>query len=100
MSDQTHTPSKQYCEWFDLGTYYLTDWTAQDILDVLEGRVAFDDVSPEAQAAAQREFESGAKEVLQLPDKDARRAALATLPPLVKEKMQKEILKLWDQQNA
>lgn len=88
--------AKQYAEWFDLGAYYMTDWVQVDKLDVLNGHVAFEDAAPDIQALTMPEFTEGAKEILQLPTKDARRKALATLPDKVRPKIEKEIMRIWE----
>lgn len=62
---------------------------------VLQGRVSLEDEEPGIQSACSKYIYDGASIILKLPSREARRAALDRLPPLIRPHLEREIMRLW-----
>jgi hypothetical protein len=62
---------------------------------VLMGKVALEDEDQGIQSVCSKYIFDGAKSVLRLPTKEARRAALDRAPPLIRPHLEREIMRLF-----
>ena len=67
--------------------------------EVLKGEVHYELAQPAIQSACRLQIYEGACEILRLPDKEARRAALNKLPALIRPYVEEEAMRLWRIQN-
>jgi hypothetical protein len=62
---------------------------------VLSGKVDMKDAPEYVQSWARLPIHQGAKEVLSLPTKEKRRAALMRVPPSIRPYIEAEIMRIW-----
>lgn len=62
---------------------------------VLMGKVALEDEDQGIQSVCSKYIFDGAKAVLRLPTKEARRAALNRAPPLIRPHIEREVMRLF-----
>jgi hypothetical protein len=62
---------------------------------VLMGKVALEDEDQGIQSVCSKYIFDGARAVLRLPTKEARRAALDRAPPLIRPHLEREIMRLF-----
>lgn len=75
-------------------------WIRKQINDVLTGALPLEEADPSVQSNCRFYFYEGAVEILALPTKQARIAALAKIPALVRPHVEAEALRVWKLRNG
>lgn len=70
------------------------------IEQVLRGRVRLEDEDPAIQSACRLPIHQGALELLAIPGKVARRAALQRIPPLIRPHVEREAFRIYDMRRS